>query len=195
MAQGNRYPGTWFWSRLLAGLQKKVRLLCQWSPSPKKWRRCIHNATTQKWRSCQHKNDTKQYSHVYQCNEKVLYDLPEVFEDFLRAYAGLLVKVHEDSRVCLSRAHTKITMNTLRGTFTYILHSSRSRGIFLARCQWLFWTPPNLGFKETTRKTEYVLHRMPVRQLAIMMRKVWGKKSPWVGFASLPEPLREGEEW
>ncbi len=37
-------------------------------------------------------------------NKKVLYDLPEVFEDFLRAYAGLLVEVYEDSGVCLSRA-------------------------------------------------------------------------------------------
>ena len=28
---------------------------------------------------------------------KVLYDLPEVFEDFLRAYAGLLVEVYDDT--------------------------------------------------------------------------------------------------
>ncbi len=145
--------------------------------------------------SRQHKNDTKQYSNVYWCDKKVLYDLPEVFEDFLHAYPGLFVEVYKDSRVCLLRAQTKTTINALRGTFTCILHLSSSRGIFLARCQWSFWTPPNLGFKETMRKTEYVLHRMPVRQLAIIIRKVWGKKSPWVGFAALPEPLREGEEW
>ncbi len=47
----------------------------------------------------------------------------------MRAYAGLLVKVYEDSGVCLSRARTKTTMNTFRGTFTCILHSSRSRRI------------------------------------------------------------------
>ncbi len=67
---------------------------------------------------------------MYRCNKKVLYDLPEVFDDFLRAYAGLLVKVYKDSGVCLSRARTKTTMNAFRGTFLCISHSSRSRGIF-----------------------------------------------------------------
>ncbi len=51
------------------------------------------------------------------------------------------------------------------------------------------------GSKEITRKTEYVLHRVPVERLAIMTRKVWGEKSPWVGFAAFPEPLGEGEQW
>ena len=64
---------------------------------------------------------------MYLCNKKVLYDLPEVFEDFLRAYAGLLVEVYKDS--CLSRARTKTTMNAFRGTFTCISHWSRSRRI------------------------------------------------------------------
>ncbi len=40
-------------------------------------------------------------------------------------YAGLLVKVYDDSGVCLSRAWTKTTMNAFGGTFTSILHSSR----------------------------------------------------------------------
>ncbi len=62
---------------------------------------------------------------MYQCNKKVLYDLPGVFEDFLHAYAGLLVKVYDDSGVCLSRARTKTTMHAFGGTFTCILHSSR----------------------------------------------------------------------
>ncbi len=65
------------------------------------------------------------------CNKKVLYDLPEVFEDFLRAYSGLLVEVYDDSGVCLSRARTKTTINAFGGTFTCILHSSR--GI----CRWM----------------------------------------------------------
>jgi hypothetical protein len=43
-----------------------------------------------------------------------------------------LVEVYEDSRVCLSRAQTKTTIDTFRGTFTCISHSSTSRGIFLA---------------------------------------------------------------
>ena len=43
----------------------------------------------------------------------------------MRAYAGLLVEVYEDSGVCLSRARTKTTMNAFGGTFTCILHSSR----------------------------------------------------------------------
>ncbi len=51
------------------------------------------------------------------------------------------------------------------------------------------------GSKKITRKTEYVLHRVPVGRLAIMTRKVWGEKSPWVSFAAFPEPLGEGEQW
>ncbi len=100
---------------------------------------------------------------------------------FLRAYTGLLVKVYEDSGVCLSWAWTKTTMNAFRGTFTCISHSSRSRGIFLAQRQWLFWNPPNLS----------VRCGMPVGRLAIMTRKVWGKKSLWVGFAD----ILVGEIW
>ncbi len=81
--------------------------------------RCNNNAVAHT------KNDTKRYGDVYRCNKKVLYDLPEVFEDFLRAYTDLLVKVYEDSGVCLSRAQTKTTMNAFGGTFTYISHLSR----------------------------------------------------------------------
>ncbi len=106
---------------------------------------------------------------------------------FLHAYASLLVKVYEDSEVCLLRARTKTTMNAFWGTFACISHSSRSRGIFLAQHQWSFWTPIVLRFKRDYEK-DRVCPTWDAR------RKVWGKKSLWVGFAAFPKPLGEGEE-
>ncbi len=60
--------------------------------------RCNNNALA---RTKMTPNDTGMCIDVI---NKVLYNLPEVFEDFLHAYAGLLVEVYEDSGVCLSRA-------------------------------------------------------------------------------------------
>ena len=119
-----------------------------------------------------------------------------VIRRFYIIYLGYLLMFTMIAEFSCQGLEQKTTMDAFGGTFTCISHSSRSRGIFLARHHWSFWTTQNLRFKrEITRTTDNVLHRMPVEQLAIVTGKVWGKKFPWVGFAAFPEPLGEGKEW